>query len=80
MRMIYGKYHFRILRVADFQRELEAYTGHSWEEFFKHWLYGNGMTDWASKTVEIDAADRPHAAPVPLSAVAAAPCDGAVCG
>src|SRR5262249_4384130 len=44
MRHVYHKYHFRILRVADFQRELEAYTGRSWEEFFRQWLYGAGMT------------------------------------
>ena len=28
MRVVYAKYQYRILRVADFQRELEAYTGH----------------------------------------------------
>ena len=28
------RYQYRILRVADFRRELEAYTGHSWDEFF----------------------------------------------
>ena len=39
--------------MADFQRELEAYTGHSWDEFFKHWLYGAGLCDWAVDKVEI---------------------------
>ena len=34
MRHVYEKYQYRILRVADFRRELEAYTGRSWEEFF----------------------------------------------
>src|ERR1700692_3924083 len=29
MRLVYAKYQYRILRVADFQRELEAYTGRS---------------------------------------------------
>ena len=46
MRSVYEKYDFRILHVADFQRELEEYTGRSWDEFFQHWLYGTGMTDW----------------------------------
>jgi hypothetical protein len=54
MRLIYHKYYFRILRVADFQRELEEYTGHSWEEFFQNWLYGKGLTDWCVKKVSIE--------------------------
>jgi hypothetical protein len=54
MRQVYAKYYFRILRVADYQHELEAYTGRSWEEFFKKWLYGKGMTDWCLEGVELD--------------------------
>lgn len=53
MRTVYRRYYFRILRVADFRRELEAYTGHSWEEFFTQWLYSAGMTDWAVEKVTI---------------------------
>src|SRR5205823_2772791 len=40
-------------RVADFQRELEAYTGRSWQEFFQDWLYGNGLCDWAIEKVSV---------------------------
>ena len=47
MRIVYCRYQYRIFRVADFRRELEAYTGHSWDEFFRDWLYGPGLTDWA---------------------------------
>jgi hypothetical protein len=54
MRLIYARYHFRILRVADFQCELEAYTGQPWKEFFDQWLYGAGMTDWCVEKVRID--------------------------
>ncbi len=54
MRIIYGKYQFRILRVADYQRELEEYTGRSWEEFFQNWLYTVGMSDWAVQCVQRD--------------------------
>lgn len=54
MRRVYGKYAFRILRVADFQRELEAYTGHSWEEFFRDWLYRPGMVDWCLEDVRLE--------------------------
>jgi hypothetical protein len=54
MRLIYRKYQFRILRVKDFQRELEAYTGFSWDEFFQRWLYGAGLTDWAVEKVKIE--------------------------
>lgn len=54
LRQIYRKYYFRVLHVADFQRELEAYTGRSWQEFFQNWLYGAGMCDWAIERVNID--------------------------
>src|SRR4051812_10583785 len=47
MRRIYTKNYFRPLRVADFQRELEEYTGRKWDAFFKDWLYTAGMSDWA---------------------------------
>jgi hypothetical protein len=53
MRLIYCRYQFRILRVADFQHELEAYTGQSWEEFFQRWLYGGGFTDWCVEKVTV---------------------------
>lgn len=54
IRLVYRKYRFQILRVADFQRELEAYTGRSWDEFFRFWLYGPGMTDWSLKKVKVE--------------------------
>jgi hypothetical protein len=41
--------------VADFQRELEAYTGTSWEDFFKGWLYGKGLSDWCVEKVKLRA-------------------------
>jgi hypothetical protein len=53
MRTLYAKYQFRIVRAADFQRELEAYTGKSWDEFFAHWFYGVGATDWSVQNVQI---------------------------
>jgi hypothetical protein len=53
MRIVYARYQFRIIRVADFQRELEAYTGYSWQEFFDAWLRGPGVTDWAVDTVRV---------------------------
>ncbi len=62
MRVVYARYQFRILRVADFRRELEAYTGYSWQEFFDNWLSGPGLTDWAVDKVAVQppplAADR----------------------
>jgi Peptidase family M1 domain len=53
MRQVFCKYQYRILRVADFQRELEAFTGQSWETFFHDWLYGKGLCDWAVTRVEV---------------------------
>lgn len=55
MRRLHSRYQYRILRVADFQRELEAYTGQSWDAFFKDWLYGKGITDWAVDKVKVEA-------------------------
>ncbi len=54
MRTIYRKYAFQILRVADLQRELELYTGRSWDEFFQHWVHGPGACDWKVNRVEIN--------------------------
>jgi hypothetical protein len=53
MRGVVRKYQFRILRVADYRRELEAYTGRSWEEFFQHWLYSKDLSDWAIASVDV---------------------------
>jgi len=52
MSRLFCRYRYRILRVADFQRELETYTGTSWEEFFQNWLYGPGLTDWCIEKVQ----------------------------
>lgn len=47
------KYQYRIIRVVDFRRELETYTGRSWDDFFDNWLYGKGLCDWAVDKVTI---------------------------
>ncbi len=57
--IIYCKYYFRILRVADLQKELEAYTGMSWKPFFDDWLYGKGVSDWAVERVMLKPAGDP---------------------
>jgi hypothetical protein len=54
MRQVRGKYEYRILRVADFQRELEAYDKRSWDEFFQNWLFKTGMVDWAIEKVDLE--------------------------
>jgi Peptidase family M1 domain/Omp85 superfamily domain len=58
-RRLYRKYAYRILRVCDYQRELELYTGRSWDDFFKQWLYGGGNCDWAVQNVAINGRDGP---------------------
>ncbi len=62
IRAIYQKYQFQILRVADFQRELEAFTGRSWQDFFQHWLHSGGMCDWSVEKVEIEGSGSPQIA------------------
>jgi hypothetical protein len=56
-RRLYDRYAYRILRVADYQRELEEFTGTSWEEFFGRWLHGAGLCDWCVETVDIEPLD-----------------------
>jgi hypothetical protein len=56
---VYARYYFRVLRVADFQRELEEFTGSSWEQFFKDWIYGCGVTDWCLEKVILQRCPKP---------------------
>ncbi|NQV29125.1 MAG: BamA/TamA family outer membrane protein [Rhodopirellula sp.] len=46
LRLVYSEYRFRILRVKDFQRLLEEYSGESWEQFFDDWLRSSRTCDW----------------------------------
>jgi hypothetical protein len=52
--ILYQKYKYQIIRVADYQHELEAYTGRSWEEFFHNWLWGKALTDWCVEKVDLE--------------------------
>lgn len=52
-RLVVRKYSFRIFRAADLQRELEAYTGRSWEQFFQSWVNGSGVVDWRVNDVKV---------------------------
>jgi hypothetical protein len=54
MRLLYAKYQFRILFIADFQRELETYTGRSWKDFFDRWMYKVGGSDWSMGNVTVE--------------------------
>jgi hypothetical protein len=54
IRQIYQNYFFRIIKVDDFQRELQRYTGQDWTEFFNEWLRGVGLTDWSIASVAVD--------------------------
>jgi hypothetical protein len=51
---IYDRYQYRILRVADLQRELEEFTGRKWDEFFRNWLYTCGVCDWSVEKVTVE--------------------------
>jgi hypothetical protein len=54
-RQVYAKYSYRILFVADFQRELEEFSGQSWAQFFDDWLRSPKITDWKLLRVQVDA-------------------------
>lgn len=47
------KYSFRVLSGEQFQKELEVFTGKSWQTFFDQWVYDNGMPDWSVESVEV---------------------------
>lgn len=53
-RLVVAKYSWRILHAADYRRELEAFTGRDWGQFFDRWVFGKGMTDWAVDRVELE--------------------------
>jgi len=50
---VYRSYRFRIIHIADFQRELEKFTGQTWQPFFDDWLRSARMTDWAVADVKV---------------------------
>jgi hypothetical protein len=54
LHIIYQRYQYRIIRVADFKCELETYTGRSWEEFFHTWLYTTALPDWSVEKVDLE--------------------------
>ena len=58
-RCLYRKYAYRILHVADYQKELELYTGRSWDDFFKQWVWGGGCCDWKVDQVAINGRSGP---------------------
>jgi hypothetical protein len=53
MHFLYRRYEFGILRVADFQRDLEEFTHKSWQAFFEKWVYGAGVSDWCVEDVKV---------------------------
>lgn len=53
-RQLVKKYSFRILRATDLQREIELYTGQSWEAFFQEWVFGSGIVDWKMNDVHVE--------------------------
>lgn len=53
MKHLYVNYRFRILTADVFQRELESWTGYSWEEFFQKWLRSVDASDWELADVEV---------------------------
>jgi hypothetical protein len=54
LRLVYWKYQYRVLKIEDFQRELEAYTCESWQKFFDDWLYSPKLTDWKVAGVHVE--------------------------
>lgn len=53
MRQVYSKYQYQILTAADFQRELETFSGQSWEAFFEKWLRSGDSADWELADVDV---------------------------
>ncbi len=62
-RQLVTKYRWRVLETVEFRRELEAYTGRDWGEFFDRWVYGRGLTDWTVESVSVGAVPGPRVGP-----------------
>lgn len=58
MKQLFSKYRYQILTAADYQRELEDFTGESWDAFFTKWLHGEANTDWNLENVTVTETDR----------------------
>ena len=72
---LHDRYRYRIIRVADLQRELEEYTGQSWDEFFKRWLYGSRPVRLGRREGQDRAASTVHARrPMRCTARCTVPC------
>jgi hypothetical protein len=54
MKHVFHEYQYRILTIADFQCELEAWTGCDWDHFFHTWLETDGTTDWKVEDVDVE--------------------------
>ncbi|WP_439623446.1 M1 family aminopeptidase [Gemmata sp.] len=59
-RGVVAKYGWRVLQLADYKRELEAYTGRDWTDFFDRWIYGKGLTDWKVEGVTVSPRSGPR--------------------
>jgi hypothetical protein len=65
LHIVTRKYAYGIIRVADYQHELECYTGRSWEQFFQDWLYKVGISDWCIEKVSLERLTSPGGSPPP---------------
>lgn len=63
-RGVVAKYGWRVLQVADYRRELEAYTGRDWGPFFDRWIFGKGLADWKVERVTVRPPDDAPPGPV----------------
>jgi hypothetical protein len=54
--LLCDRYRYHILRVRDVERELGEFTGQRemWHDFFEHWLYGSGLSDWCVEKVHLE--------------------------
>ncbi len=57
-RELVKKYSFGVLSAEQFKAELVAFTGPQsaaqWDQFFDHWVYGKGLTDWKVERVRVE--------------------------
>ena len=60
LRMEQRKYRFRVMHMADFERDLTVFTGQDWGPFFDRWMRGPGHCDWAVESVRIHHKHGPH--------------------
>ncbi|EFM09616.1 Peptidase M1 membrane alanine aminopeptidase [Paenibacillus curdlanolyticus YK9] len=69
MRTYFQKYKFKHPSTADFERIVEQVTKANWSDYFRQYVYGDEMADFAIESITVDSAKLADGSPAFESAV-----------